>query len=338
MTCKSIEGCLLGTAVADALGLPYEGLNPDRAARLLGRPENHKFFRGRGMVSDDTEHTVMSLMAFVQTSGEPVSYQKAFAQRLKIWLLCLPAGVGLATLKSVLKLVVGVPPSRSGVKSAGNGPAMRAAILGVVPGGLDCLEASTAVTHTDPRALQGALLIAHAAKISAAWESIEASQVIEHLKTLLPADADQFVIALNQVADSLKSGEKTTDFARRFFPKKGVSGYVLHTVPAALHAWLSHPDDYRSAVQEIILCGGDADTTAAIVGGIVGARVGPEGIPQAWQNGLAEPVLNPAFFTRLAKSAADRRPFGHMLVNPDRNIKFLAIVLAHGFRRILPPY
>lgn len=338
MTCKSIEGCLIGTAVADALGLPYEGLNPDRGAKLFGRPEKHKFIRGRGMVSDDTEHTVMSLMAFLQTSGEPVNYQKAFAQRLKIWLLCLPAGVGLATLKSILKLVVGVPPSRSGVKSAGNGPAMRAAILGVVPGGLECLEASTTITHTDPRALQGALLIAHAANISAAWESIEASQVIEHLKSLLPADADQFVNALDQVADSLKSGETTTDFARTCFPKKGVSGYVLHTVPAALHAWLSHPDDYKSAVQEMILCGGDADTTAAIVGGIVGARVGPEGIPRAWKNGLAEPVLNPDFFARLAKATADRKPFGHMLVNPLRNIKFLVIVLGHGFRRILPPY
>lgn len=324
--------------MADALGLPYEGLSPSRAAKLLGRPDRYRFFLGKGMVSDDTEHTVMSLMAFVQTGGEPVAYQKAFANRLKMWLMFLPAGVGFATLKAVLKLAFGVSPSRSGVNSAGNGPAMRAAILGVVPGGLECLEASTFITHTDPRALQGALLVAHSAQISSSWESLKPREVLSHLKSILPADADQFLEALDQVAASLEAGESTTDFARKHFPQKGVTGYVLHTVPAALHAWLSHPDDYESAVKAIILCGGDADTTAAIVGGIVGARVGPEGIPQAWKDGLDEPVLNPAFFTRLAKSAADRKPFGHMLVNPLRNIKFLAIVLGHGFRRILPPY
>ena len=335
---KCTEGCLLGTAVADALGLPYEGLSPARAAKLLGRPDSYKFFLGKGMVSDDTEHTVMSLMAFVQTGGEPVAYQKAFANRLKMWLLFLPAGVGLATLKAIMRLSFGVPPSRSGVKSAGNGPAMRAAILGVVPGGLECLEASTFITHLDPRASQGALLIAHSAQISSSWESLKPQEVLSYLKSLLPTDADLFLKALDQVADSIKAGESTTEFARKHFLEKGVSGYVLHTVPAALHAWLSYPDDYESAVKEIILCGGDADTTAAIVGGIVGARVGPEGIPQAWRDGLDEPVLNPEFFKRLAKSSAERRPFGHMLVNPFRNIKFLIIVLGHGFRRILPPY
>lgn len=335
---KNIEGCLLGTAVADALGLPYEGLSPNRAFKLLGRPEKHRFFRGRGMVSDDTEHTVMSLMAFIQTGNDPAAYQKAFADRLKTWLLCLPAGVGSATLKAILRLSIGVPPGRSGVKSAGNGPAMRAAILGVVPRDLECLEASTVITHSDPRALQGAMLAAHAAQISATWESIEPDKVIDHLHSVLPKDANEFHEILDELRESLTLGEKTRRFAGEFCPWKGVSGYVLHTVPAALHAWLSYPDDYESAIKEIILCGGDADTTAAIVGGIVGARVGPEGIPQEWKDGLDEPVLNPAFFTQLAQSAVNREPFRHSLVNPFRNLKFLIIVLGHGFRRILPPY
>ena len=34
---KRLEGCLLGIAIADALGLPYEGLPPSRAIKLLGR-------------------------------------------------------------------------------------------------------------------------------------------------------------------------------------------------------------------------------------------------------------------------------------------------------------
>ena len=54
---KAIIGCILGTAVGDALGLPYEGLSPTRARKLLGPPDRHRFILRRGMISDDTEHT-----------------------------------------------------------------------------------------------------------------------------------------------------------------------------------------------------------------------------------------------------------------------------------------
>ncbi len=49
---------------------------------------------------------------------------------------------------------------------------------------------------------------------------------------------------------------------------------------ASGHTLLSFfSDDFQKAVTAAIECGGDADTTAAIVGGIVGARVGKDGIP-----------------------------------------------------------
>jgi len=65
---KAIIGCILGTAVGDTLGLPYEGLSAARAQRLLGSPERHRFFLRRGMISDDTEYTCMvaqSLLCYV---------------------------------------------------------------------------------------------------------------------------------------------------------------------------------------------------------------------------------------------------------------------------------
>ncbi|MBK8478230.1 MAG: ADP-ribosylglycohydrolase family protein [Opitutaceae bacterium] len=42
---------MLGTAVGDAIGLPYEGISRQRAARLFGPPDRHRFVVGRGMVS-----------------------------------------------------------------------------------------------------------------------------------------------------------------------------------------------------------------------------------------------------------------------------------------------
>ena len=45
---KALIGCILGTAVGDALGLPYEGLSPLRGRKLLGKPDRHRLLLGRG--------------------------------------------------------------------------------------------------------------------------------------------------------------------------------------------------------------------------------------------------------------------------------------------------
>lgn len=66
---RAILGCLIGTAVGDALGLPYEGISPRRAVKLLGPPTRFRFLFGRGMVSDDTEHTVLVAEALIESGG-----------------------------------------------------------------------------------------------------------------------------------------------------------------------------------------------------------------------------------------------------------------------------
>ena len=50
MSREAIVGSLLGTAVGDALGLPYEGLSRQRVVKLFGAPTRHGFFFGAGMI------------------------------------------------------------------------------------------------------------------------------------------------------------------------------------------------------------------------------------------------------------------------------------------------
>ena len=52
-------GLLLGTAIGDALGLPMENLSPERIRRRWAGPLQMRFVFGRGMISNDTEHTIM---------------------------------------------------------------------------------------------------------------------------------------------------------------------------------------------------------------------------------------------------------------------------------------
>jgi ADP-ribosylglycohydrolase len=55
------------------------------------------------------------------------------------------------------------------------------------------------------------------------------------------------------------------------------------TVPFTLWAAATYLDDYRSAILACIEGGGDVDTTAAIVGGIVASYTGRDGIPLDWR-------------------------------------------------------
>ena len=126
-----IAGCLVGMAVCDALGLPREGLSPRRASRLFPAADRFHFLFGRGMFSDDTEHACMTAQALLVSGSDRCRFIRSLGWRLRWWLLGLPFGAGKATLKSCLKLWLGFSPRSSGVWSAGNGPASRAAIIGV---------------------------------------------------------------------------------------------------------------------------------------------------------------------------------------------------------------
>ena len=67
---NAVAGCVWGVAIGDALGLPCEGLSPRRITALFGGvPSTYRFAGGRGMVSDDTEHTLLVLHALA-ASGD----------------------------------------------------------------------------------------------------------------------------------------------------------------------------------------------------------------------------------------------------------------------------
>jgi ADP-ribosyl-[dinitrogen reductase] hydrolase len=347
----AILGCLLGTAVGDAVGLCAEGLSPRRQRLLFPDLVGPRFLFGRGLCSDDTEHACLTAQALLTSAGGANRFGRDLAWRLRWWLLGLPAGLGRATLRAGLRLWLGWPWERSGVWSAGNGPAMRAPLLGVCYGHdsarlRELVHISTRLTHTDPRAEQGALLTAGAAWLATqpapvtpdafrAWVAEHAGPLDDGLWTL--------------TEDALKSasaGEPTEELARRQGWKRGVSGFMNHTTAAVLHAWQRHPEDVRAAVLAVVRCGGDADTTAAIVGGIVGARTGRAGVPADWLGRLIEWPRTVRWMEelgrRLAAVVRSGQPGKRLWVNPvaiaARNAVFLVLVLGHAVRRALPPY
>jgi len=292
----------------------------------------------------------MISQSLIESGGNPDVFTRRFASRLRWWMLALPAGVGKATARSCVKLWLGISPSKSGVYSAGNGPAMRAAILGAtindIPTLLEFVHHSSHITHTDPRAEYGAIAVALAARDATHNERVNAERWLQLVSQSLPSDAADLVELLRSAVASVAKNESTGKYAQALGLDRGVTGYTYHTVPVAIHCWLSFPRDFREAVIAAIQCGGDADTTAAIVGGIVGAGVGKEGVPTEWLSGIWEWPRSISWMETVGlelsrtwpRPCSARAPSTNPVAIITRNLLFLTVVLCHGFRRLGPPY
>lgn len=339
----SILGCLLGTAVGDALALPMERMSRHQVRRFIGQQElGHRLVFGRGMFSDDTEHTLMVAIAWLRNPENPSAFQRSLAWSLLWWLAALPAGVGMATLKAVTRLWLGFPTTRSGVRSAGNGAAMRSAILGVLLADKpeqrrSFVQASCRLTHVDPRAEEAALLVAEAAALA-----VHRQDVATILKTLRPwITSSEMETRFSQLETALQSDLSVLDYAVEIGCDYGVSGFAPNTVAVALYAWLRHRGDFAEMITQIIRCGGDTDTVAAIAGGISGVEVGEAGIPEKWIRHVSDWPRSIAYVHRVA-GALSQRVAGETPTIPrlcwpfvlPRNLIFLLIILAHGFKRL----
>ncbi len=337
----AILGCLLGTAVGDALGLPAEGMSRKRVAAMkLG--ERHRFIFGRGMFSDDTEHTLMLSAALIEHGHDAAAMQHALGWKLRWWLLALPAGVGLSKAKAILRLWIGFPSRKAGVCSAGNGAAMRSAIIGVVfvdeaAQRQEFALAACRLTHTGPRAEESALLVAEAASMAA--RRLPLHEVLPALDKLIVSDEMKTRFAAFKTA--LTGQKSPQDYAMEIGCGDGVSGFAPNTVAVALFTWLRYRGDFETVMRSVIRCGGDTDTVAAITGAICGAETGEASIPRAWIEGICDWPRSINYIRRVADALASENclaPRYFWPAVPLRNLFFLVIVIWHGFRRMLPPF
>lgn len=286
---EALQRVLVGTAVGDAAGLPWEGLHADVVRRhVVDAP----VWPLRGAVSDDTEQSALLAISWAEADGDPDLLAQRLGSHLRSWLLGVPSGIGLGTLRALLKSFVGL----GGVHSEGNGAAMRAAPLGVL-----CtadrlertVEASARVTHTAPAAIEGALLVA-LATAGADWDQLADVPVDPQLRAHVA-----------RAARAARDGDDPDALARDMGCAGFVTGWVSHTVPMALLLGTTAPDP-GAAVLAAVRQGGDTDSVAAIAGAIAAARGGP--VP--WEERLAPGPYDGPHLRAIASAVvrADRGP------------------------------
>lgn len=334
-----LRGVIIGTAVGDALGLPWEGMSADAIRARAGDRLDYVLLGGRGLVSDDTEQTWLIAAAVLAARGDVDAFQSTLARYLRWWFLALPPGIGLGTARSLIRSLAGVPAGRSGVMSAGNGAAMRAAVLGVALAREQVsswVRASTVITHGDPRADAGARVVAIAAHLGARhgldrreWQAEE---------VLRAAEGEELVRGLRTVIACLRGGESPDRLTSALGVPGFVTGYVNHTVPAAVYCWLRN-STFEGAVSDAVRMGGDTDTVAAIAGALMGATLGFSQIPSDRVDGLADRPMSRARLLEAADAlaagctVAPALPWLGLLA---RNLALLPVFVAHILWRRRP--
>jgi ADP-ribosyl-[dinitrogen reductase] hydrolase len=331
MATDRFRGMLLGIALGDAIGLPAEGLSAARISRRFGHLDHFRLVGRRGFVSDDTELAALALHALRRHPFDETACATLYARMVVGWLARLPWGLGMATLKAGLRAAIGV--RQPGVRSAGNGALPRAAVVGAFLAEdrarrVSFTRALTAVTHTDPRAIEASLFSAEL--VAACLGAAPSADRQALFRAARPAVRDEELgRALDEAADLAARGAAVGEGAARL----GVTGFVVHSLPFAVFTFLSLGDDPWAAVRATAEAGGDADSNAAIAGAFLGALHGEAAWPAALVDALHDGPFGP---THLRQLADGTEPSWSAMAAFMRNLALWPVILGHGFRRLLP--
>lgn len=170
--------------------------------------------------------------------------------------------------------------------SYGNGSAMRAAPVGAwfcddVAKVVKMATASAVVTHGHPEGIAGAVAVALATAVAVARRGEPAETVAAAIFRTVSTYVSEGRTALG-IAAAQKLSRETTVREAAAALGNGAEITCMDTVPFCLWNASRCLADYREAIVSTIEAGGDCDTNAAIVGGIVAAYTGAEAIPADW--------------------------------------------------------
>lgn len=287
-------GAFLATAAGDALGAGYEFGPPMPPDALVSMRGGGGFGWAPGEWTDDTSMAIA--IAEVAASGADLreaAAQDAIVARWEEW-AATATDVGAQT-RRVLRQVRGGGAAaaraaaadlhaRTG-RSGGNGALMRTALVALAylddPDAL--VEAATslaALTHFDPEAGESCVLSCLAIRHAVLTGELD-------LRVGLPSlAAERASVWAARIAEA--EAKRPADFTH--------NGWTVQALQAAWSAIASTPvpredpasgrfraQHLRFALENAVRGGRDADTVAAIAGGLLGAAHGASAVPAEWR-------------------------------------------------------
>ncbi|MGW5263666.1 ADP-ribosylglycohydrolase family protein [Microbispora sp. NPDC004025] len=281
---RRIHAAMLAFAAGDALGVPWEGRPPERVdpAEVVRLPAPDRGWP-RGATSDDTAQMVLVARCLADTGGRPSSLD--FLTRLAG---AAPAvrGLGPTTRRALARFAeTGEIPAPSADDLPTNGAAMRVAPAGWAvppdrPGRRrDLCEVLSVATHRAPAAVAAACVIA--AMASYAVEGAGPADLLDAAAAEARWAGEHHGL-MDTVMDTVTAAAR----GRWSPPPEGVSLDAVETAAAVVHVIREAPDP-AAALPYAVSLGGDADTVAALAGGVLGA-CDPEGVAGLGWLGLVD--------------------------------------------------
>lgn len=301
------RGCLLGLAVADAVGTTLEFKPPGTFAPIDDMLGGGPFQLKPGQWTDDTSMALCLAESLIERQGfDPVDQLRRYIRWYRNGYLsstghCFDIG---HTVRSALHQFEQTGEAYCGStdpRSAGNGSIMRLAPMPMFyrQAPRDAIELSgqsSRTTHGAVAAIDGCRYLG--ALIVGALNGVTRAELLAERYTPVPGYwSEQPLIAeIDEVA--------TGSFKQRRPPEIQGTGYVVKSLEAALWAFY-HGQSFREGCLLAVNLGDDADTTGAVYGQLAGAFYGEQAIPKTWRTQLAERARIEAFADQLEAISAN---------------------------------
>ena len=276
-------GCLLGTAIGDALGARREGGGMCTGDDILSLADKLQQL----VYTDDTHMMIGIAESLVESrgfNGEHMAQTFVKNYEREPW-----RGYGPGPPLIFRRIKNGEEWYDAATKiypggSFGNGSAMRVAPVGLLysrdPERLrEIAYLSSSITHSHELGKEGAALQACAVALAfnERWhEGIDRAAFVTGLGNFVKARV--YKEKLGQIGELLGEQDRT-----KIVRVLGNGIEAPRSVPTAIYCFLKHSESFKGTVTYAVTLGGDTDTIAAMAGAISGAYLGIEAIPSVWQ-------------------------------------------------------
>lgn len=320
---KRAYGCLIGSAIGDAMGMPASFMSPEKIKRIYGRisgflpPDKEQIQHGslaEGKITDDTEESL--IIAEVLTQAGRFD-QALFIDKMKRWAIDADmlnsTIIGPSTRRFLETIINDGDPRETGKIGDTNGGAMRVAPIGIfyhgdVPQAIQAALDSGVISHGSKPGLASTAAIAAAIAAAVAGGStpdqvlaaaLEGAEAGEKAGFDIPAPSVAARISLaKEIVDSHR-GESVDALSYRLYRVIGASMKSYESIPLSLGVFYAASGRFEDGLLAAINTGDDADTNGAIVGALCGAFSGVDAVRPEWIQKLRE--TNLIDFERIAR-------------------------------------
>lgn len=301
------RGMLVGLAVGDALGAPYEFGWRSRQIEELGDKISHyseSMVLPKGAWTDDTSMALCLADSLIENKGyNSYDVMRKYFNWVNYGYRSFDGApafdVGIQTANSIGAFIANpvIPADEPRTTSAGNGAIMRLAPVVIA----NVFPEKIQEAHIEDKELNIVVEMAelscretHNSYVAQCTTGVFARLLYDAVRGETKNNIRRWAIDWTRYTNKLYDEswlkslnhliERVNDDGDNL---KDLGGYIIDAYTIAIWGFI-HSDSFKDGMLKVIRLGGDTDTNAAIYGQLAGAYYGYEKIPKNWRDGICQ--------------------------------------------------